>query len=331
MKNEDFLKEIGYLAIANRLKIITDRLFRGGGSVYRVIDIDFDPQWFSLFFFLFRKGTPQSIIVAAESLGISHPTVIQTAKSLIKARLIHSRQDRKDLRKRFLSLTAKGQKLALLMIPVWESFAATVAEIVHESDVDLLDMLERIETSMDREDVQPRILRHLKARQYKDVEIFPFTPALAREFHTQNKEWLTQDFILEKANHHSFYNPKKEILDKSNVIFFARLNGELVGTITLLKHARGIYHLPLIAVIPIAQGKQVGHKLVDTAINWCKAHKANTIELNLDSRLKAAVAFFKKIGFKAQNNPLQNDEMIDRSRSGFFMTLDIRNYDPRGQ
>ena len=106
----DFIKELGYLAIATRMKRMTEQFMRGAIETYQSFDIDFEPRWFALFYLLHSRGSPLSISEIAQSLKMSHPAVIQISQMLVKKELIESRQDDEDRRVRRLKLTDKGKE-----------------------------------------------------------------------------------------------------------------------------------------------------------------------------------------------------------------------------
>jgi DNA-binding MarR family transcriptional regulator len=65
----------------------------------------------------------------AAEIGYAHPSTIILLKELEKEKLIQSKKDRRDERKRLLLLTEKGQQLIGRMQPVWEAMTAATAEL----------------------------------------------------------------------------------------------------------------------------------------------------------------------------------------------------------
>ena len=49
-----------------------------------------------------------------------------------------------------------------------------------------------------------------------------------------NHSWLSEYFELEEMDYQILRNPKKEILDLGGCIYFAKLNNEIVGTVSLI-------------------------------------------------------------------------------------------------
>lgn len=122
------LDELGLLAISTRLQRLGDQLRKDGQQIYKSHGIDFEPKWFPVIYTLHMKGTMSVVEVAAE-IGYSHPSTISLLKELEKQKLISSKKDKTDERKRLLQLTAKGSQLVKAMQPVWEIMTKAIASL----------------------------------------------------------------------------------------------------------------------------------------------------------------------------------------------------------
>ncbi len=320
----DFLKELGYLAIASRLKRLTDRFMRGGSGAYRALSIDFEPRWFTLFYLLYTEDSPMSILEIAGALKVSHPAVIQTAQVLIKKGLIRSFQDDVDRRKRRLAVTAKGKALASSLTPVWECFVAAVVEVFSRAEVDMLDAIQKTEAQLDEEEMGYRILRKVKDLQARAVEIVDFVPEHKPVFRKLNEEWLKRFFRIEEADKQLLLHPEEEIIRRGGSVFFARLGGRIVGTAALLKHDDKTYEIAKMAVAEEARRKQVGRRLAEAAISRAREKGARKIVLRTDNRLRAAVGLYRKLGFKSAPDERTGSDRFDRAKFGFVMKLDLK-------
>jgi ribosomal protein S18 acetylase RimI-like enzyme/predicted transcriptional regulator len=319
----DFIKELGYLAIASRMKRLTDRLMKGGQEAYRSLGIDFEPRWFSVFYLIFSQDIPLSISDIAASLKISHPAVIQTSQMLLKKGLIESFQDRKDRRIRRLIITQKGKDLANFLLPVWNDFVAATAEMFENADVDMLAVIERIEGQLDEEDTGKRIIKKIKERQYHSVEILDFAPEYQKYFKELNYEWLEKYFTVEDQDRKMLLDPQREILDRGGFILFARLEDEIIGTTAVLKADDETYEIAKMAVAGRAQGKQVGLKLTDEAIARAREKGGKKILLKTDNRLRSAVNLYRKSGFRIAQAQTTATGKYNRERFGIVMSLDL--------
>lgn len=319
----DFIKELGYLAIASRMKRLTDRFMRGANKVYKSLNIDFEPRFFTVFYLIFTQGKPLSISEISRSLNITHPAVIQAAQMLTKKGLIDSYQDESDHRIRRLTLTAKGKRLADFLIPIWNDFEAATAELFTDAQVDMLSVLQNLENQLDKEELADRIIKRIKERQYNEVEILDYSPKYREYFKILNYEWLEKYFKIEEQDKKILTDPEKEIIQKSGFIFFARMGDEIIGTAALLRVDETTYELNKMAVTEKVQGKQAGRKLLDTAIIKAKEMGAKKILLKTDNRLRNAVNLYRKLGFKVTKGEKTVSGRLEREKYGILMKLDL--------
>jgi DNA-binding MarR family transcriptional regulator len=133
----------GLLAIATRLQRLADRFRKDGVLIYKAQGIDFEPKWFPVIYTLHHKPGIGVMDLAAE-IGYAHPSTIILLKELEKEKLIKSKRDRLDERKRLLVLTEKGQQLIGRMEPVWKAMTAATAELTNTQN-NLLKAIEEVE------------------------------------------------------------------------------------------------------------------------------------------------------------------------------------------
>ena len=133
----------GLLAIATRLQRLSDQFRKDGVLIYKAQGIDFEPKWFPVIYTLHHKPGISVMELAAE-IGYAHPSTIILLNELEKEKLIQSKKDRRDERKRLLLLTEKGQQLIGRMQPVWEAMTAATAELT-DTQNNLLKAIEEVE------------------------------------------------------------------------------------------------------------------------------------------------------------------------------------------
>lgn len=133
----------GLLAIATRLQRLSDQFRKDGVLIYKAQGIDFEPKWFPVIYTLHHKPGIGVMELAAE-IGYAHPSTIILLNELEKEKLIQSKKDRHDERKRLLLLTEKGQQLIGRMRPVWEAMTAATAELT-DTQNNLLKAIEEVE------------------------------------------------------------------------------------------------------------------------------------------------------------------------------------------
>ena len=292
----DLIKRLGLLALASRLKRLSDRLMRDGSCIYREQGLDFEPRWFTVFYLLSRKS-PMAVTKLAHELRLTHPAINQVAGAMEKAGLLVSQKDKSDERKRLLSLSLSGKALVTKLKPIWNDFKLSAGELLEESGVDLLEVLDRIENSLDDTEMYDRIKTQTKKRQWEEVEIIDYKPKYRTYFKKLNLEWLKKYFSVEPLDEKILSHPEEEILKPGGQIFFARLDGEIVGTVALIKHSDDTYEIAKMAVTEKAQGRQAGKKLALLAIDRAKSLGAHTVLLKTNPKLEVANKLYNRLGF----------------------------------
>ena len=139
----------GLLAIATRLQRLSERLRKDGALIYKAYGIDFEPKWFPVIYTLHCKPL-LSVVEIASEIGYTHPSTISLLKELEKQRLIRSRRDKVDERKRLLQLTEKGKALVERVQPVWKVMTAAIAGFTDTRN-NLLKAIVEVEDQLDRQ------------------------------------------------------------------------------------------------------------------------------------------------------------------------------------
>jgi DNA-binding MarR family transcriptional regulator len=160
---DDFLIELGDLALASRLRRLLFRLHRDGVRVYEDLGVEFKPKWFPVFHLVaLRPRIGMSDI--AGTLHMTHPSVIEIVNDLVRHGQLETRQSREDRRRWELRLTAKGRRTRKRLEPVWRAFAAAGGEVASEGNNRFLASIEKVERALDRCSLHERILSRLEAR-----------------------------------------------------------------------------------------------------------------------------------------------------------------------
>ncbi|WP_347173775.1 GNAT family N-acetyltransferase [Polaribacter uvawellassae] len=129
------------------------------------------------------------------------------------------------------------------------------------------------------------------------IEIIKFTNKVKEPIKTLNYEWLEEYFCVEKGDEISLSNPKTTIIDKGGFIYYAKLNNEIVGTVSLLKKTDTIFELGKMAVTKKAQGFKIGTILLEYALNIAKEKQIKKLILYSNTILKSAIHLYQKYGF----------------------------------
>lgn len=142
----NIIDEIGILAISTRLQRLSEQLRKDGALIYKSFGIDFEPKWFPVIYTLHIKEM-LSVVEIASEIGYSHPSTISLLKELEKQKLISSKKDKLDERKRLIVLTAKGKELVIKMQPVWTVMKNALNEITDNQN-NLLRAIEETEQKL---------------------------------------------------------------------------------------------------------------------------------------------------------------------------------------
>ncbi len=129
------------------------------------------------------------------------------------------------------------------------------------------------------------------------VDVINHTEELKEAVKTLNVEWLEKYFKVEPMDVIQLSDPQTEIIDKGGMIYYARHNDKIVGTVSLLKVETGIYELGKMAVTQTAQRIGIGTILMEHCINIAKQKKLSKLILYSNTQLKSAIHLYKKYGF----------------------------------
>ncbi|MCW3465747.1 MarR family winged helix-turn-helix transcriptional regulator [Chitinophaga nivalis] len=140
------IDESGLLAIATRLQRLADQIRKDGLLIYQANNIDFEPKWFPVIYTLHKKNILSVVEIAAE-IGYTHPSTISLLRELEKQKLIRSRKDKTDERKRLILLTEKGNALVAQMQPVWDRMVAALTAITDTRN-NLMKAIDEVEKQM---------------------------------------------------------------------------------------------------------------------------------------------------------------------------------------
>jgi DNA-binding MarR family transcriptional regulator len=153
----NIIDESGILALSTRLQRLSEQLRKDGAMLYKSFDIEFEPKWFPVIYTLHNKGV-LSIVEIANEIGYTHPSTISLLKELEKQKLIRSKKDKEDERKRLIVLTAKGQNLILKMKPVWDIISEVLNEIT-DNENNLLKAINEAESKIANQSFLQRALQ----------------------------------------------------------------------------------------------------------------------------------------------------------------------------
>lgn len=130
------------------------------------------------------------------------------------------------------------------------------------------------------------------------IKIIEFSEDLSEPIKTLNYEWIETYFRLEDIDIITLSNPKKHIIDKGGYIYYAKLNDEIVGTVSLIKKSEDVYELSKMAVSSKAQGYGVATILLEHCMHIANKKHIAKLVLYCNTHLKSAMHLYNKFGFK---------------------------------
>jgi ribosomal protein S18 acetylase RimI-like enzyme len=138
-----------------------------------------------------------------------------------------------------------------------------------------------------------------------NLKIVPFNKDYKPAFEFLNRAWIEEYFSIEEEDLKTLQNPESYILEDGGEVFFAILDGEVVGTAAMIQTDKGIYELAKMAVARQFQGLGIGKKLLRRCIDFSKEKEATEIFLITNDSLKPALSLYLSFGFVLND---QNDD-----------------------
>lgn len=271
-------------------------MFADVDALYKSRGIDLSSRCFASLLLLNHNG-PMGITELANQLGQTHPAVSQLSKTMIKAGVIDQHRDPADERRRLLQITREGQHLLEQNQDLMDDIESALRDAIAITEHQFMVALNRLEQQLDQSSLFDRVKAREKARQGKAVEIITFEPRYRDDFKRLNVEWLEKYFYVEAFDDQVLSNPEQYILDPGGHIFFARLNGEIIGTSSLIRQDDGSFELSKMSITEKHQGLGLGRKLAQRAIEEFKQSGSHKLFLETNSRLTPAIQLYESLGF----------------------------------
>lgn len=296
----DFFERTGKMAIGSRLRVLTETLTHDAAEIYRLYGIELKPKWFPVFYSLMDEKK-KSVTSIAKEIGQSHPSVSIIVKEMIKAGLVYEPENKLDKRCTLITLTEQGRQLGSELITQIRDVERAVEQISSECDNDLWAAIADWEKALNHKSMIDRVKAIKRARENSEVEIVDYMPEYKDAFFDLNRQWIESHWELEPHDVEVLENPESSILDKGGYIFVAVYKGRAVGVCSLCcmpTDSPYDYELAKLAVDTSILRKGIGRKLCDAVINKARELGATKIFLESNTRLKPAIALYRRLGFK---------------------------------
>ena len=227
-----------------------------------------------------------------KELGLDAGYLSRMLRSLEHRGLVRRTRSKADGRSAHLSLTAQGQVVfARLNQQTQEDVAARLRKLSAADQRRLVAAMHVIEEVLGAPHHGPTSYV-LRPPQAGDLGwIVHRQGALYAEEWGYNEEFeaLCAEIVAEFVQH---LRPAKERC------WIAEKDGELVGTVFLVRKSDTVAKLRLLYVEPAARGLGIGGRLIDECVRFAKQAGYRKITLWTQSELLAARRLYKKAGFK---------------------------------
>ena len=160
----NLVNDLAELALATRLKRLSERLSQDVSKIYKESDADFEAKWYLVLELLSRKKL-LGITEISEALQLSHPAVVQFVDQLLKRSLVRVSTDKNDARRRLVSLSSSGKKLLQQIAPVLSIIKEENRLWINEASHDILEILTQLEQALDERSMYQRIKMNLLQSQ----------------------------------------------------------------------------------------------------------------------------------------------------------------------
>jgi DNA-binding MarR family transcriptional regulator/N-acetylglutamate synthase-like GNAT family acetyltransferase len=293
----DYLKELGALALASRMKRLVGVLGNDVKGIYFAEDIELGVLLMPITHLLNAKGQLQ-INQIVDYLGISQPAVTQLCKRLKKEGLVHVECVQGDQRKRNVRLTPKGVSMVQTLLPVWHEIDVAVNNMISGAETNLIAALDHFEMQYEKHSLEQRVLDRLGKKRRSKVAIVSYRDVYKDHFKNLNLAWIERHFVVESSDKKVLSNPRQAIIKKGGFVYFAKVGRNVVGTYAMIKKDAQTYEVAKMAVSEPFQRQGIGTRLLDHAIEKARTLKLHRLVLYSNTRLAPAINLYFKRGFR---------------------------------
>ncbi len=158
--NADIIDEMGYTALATRLKRISDKMTHSTRLMYKKLDIDIEPNWYLILVIV--EQTPNvSVMEIAKKVGFTHQSVQVITSKMLKNDYLRITKDAKDRRKTIFNITEKSTKMLPEIERIWKAGKVAIYELLNEN-TEIISHLQTLETNLNKSSFGERIIDKLE-------------------------------------------------------------------------------------------------------------------------------------------------------------------------
>ncbi|WP_099190798.1 GNAT family N-acetyltransferase [Tepidibacter mesophilus] len=130
------------------------------------------------------------------------------------------------------------------------------------------------------------------------IEIIEYDKKYKDEYIDLNMKWLLEYGLLEEKDEIIIQNVEREILNKNGKVYLLKKDEKIIGTVALKSSSSDTVEILKLAVDKNFKGLGLGSKLMEKAIKESYELGYKNIVLYTNSKLKAAIGLYEKLGFK---------------------------------
>jgi DNA-binding MarR family transcriptional regulator/GNAT superfamily N-acetyltransferase len=228
----------------------------------------------------------------SNDLGLDAGYLSRILTGFDKRRWLNKKRCSADGRQSLLSLTAQGKKiLAPLDARSREEVGQMLGRLSAAEQNRLTDAMHTIEDLLSVQSVQkPGYI--LRPHQPGDMGwvVYRHGVLYAQEYRYDERfEALVAEIVAKFIQN---FDSKRERC------WIAEKDGEIIGSVFLVKHSKTVAKLRLLLVEPTARGLGIGKRLVEECVRFARQAGYRKITLWTQSSLRAARSIYEKAGFR---------------------------------
>jgi DNA-binding MarR family transcriptional regulator/N-acetylglutamate synthase-like GNAT family acetyltransferase len=232
-------------------------------------------------------------------LGLDEGYVSRMLQRFGKLGLVRRSRSAEDARVTSLSLTERGRKA---FEPLDAKADAAIRELLRpipaESRKAVVDSMSRIETALGGRSAGPVRLRQHRAGDMGWI-VYRHGALYASEYgYDERFEGIVAGVV---ADFLAAHDPKRERC------WIAERDGEILGSVMLVKKSASVAKLRLLYLEPEARGLGLGRRLVNECIEFARGAGYRKITLWTQSSLSAARHIYETAGFRMTGSKVHSD------------------------
>ena len=246
---------------------------------------------------LAHRAQPTATELGAD-LGLDAGYLSRILQGFAKRGLLNRSRSSADARQSLLTLTAKGKKaFAPIEARAIEEVGAMLRELPIEDQDRLVGALETVEKLLSgRAGTGPAYI--FRSHQPGDMGwvVHRHGVLYAQEYGCEFEAMIAEAVAHFIQN----YDAKRERC------WIAERNGESIGCVFVVKHAKTVAKLRLLLVEPKARGLGIGRRLVEECVRFARQVGYRKMVLWTQSELLAARHLYKQAGFRVARRELHH-------------------------